>query len=61
MKWQTPRVINTDKAPTYGSALSWLKREGKCPLDLEHRQIKYKNNMIEYDHGKLKIISSLAI
>ena len=55
-KWQIPRVINTDKAATYGHALSRLKREGKCPIDLEHRQIKYKNNLIECDHGKLKRI-----
>ncbi|RIW76702.1 DDE domain-containing protein, partial [Acinetobacter baumannii] len=40
-KWQIPRVINTDKAATYGHALSRLKREGKCPVDIEHRQIKY--------------------
>src|SRR5690606_37560772 len=55
-KWQIPQVINTDKAPTYGRALSRLNREGKCPPDLEHRQIKYKNNVIECDHGKLKRI-----
>ncbi len=36
--------------------MSWLKREGKCPPDLEHRQVKYKNNLIECDHGKLKQI-----
>ncbi|WP_155517731.1 DDE-type integrase/transposase/recombinase, partial [Acinetobacter pittii] len=48
--------INTDKAHTYGRALSRLKHEGKCPEDLEHRQIKYKNNVIECDHGKLKRI-----
>jgi transposase-like protein len=45
------QVINTDKAATYGHALSRLKREGKCPVDIEHRQIKYKNNVIECDHG----------
>ena len=55
-KWQIPRVINTDKAHTYGRALSRLKQEGKYPEDLEHRQIKYKNNVIECDHGKLKQI-----
>ena len=55
-KWQIPQMINTDKAPTYAGALSWLKQEGKCPEDLEHRQIKYKNNVIECDHGKLKRI-----
>ena len=55
-KWQIPKIINTDKAPTYGCALSRLKQEGKCPESLEHRQIKYKNNVIECDHGKLKRI-----
>ncbi|MDF6879093.1 DDE-type integrase/transposase/recombinase, partial (plasmid) [Enterobacter roggenkampii] len=33
-----------------------LKREGRCPSDVEHRQIKYRNNVIECDHGKLKRI-----
>jgi hypothetical protein len=33
-----PRFINTDKAPTYGRALAQLKREGRCPPDVEHRQ-----------------------
>ena len=55
-QWQIPRVINTDKASTYGGALSRLKREGKYPPNLEHRQVKYKNNVIECDHGKLKRI-----
>jgi len=52
-RWQIPRFINTDKAPTYGRTLSQLKREGKCPSYVEHRQIKHHNNVIEYDHGKL--------
>jgi len=53
--WQKPRVINTDKAPTYGAALAELKKkEGKCPKDTQHRQVKYLNNVIEADHGKLK-------
>ncbi|HDO7102103.1 TPA: IS6-like element IS26 family transposase, partial [Klebsiella pneumoniae] len=43
-KWQIPRFINTDKAPAYGRALALLKREGRCPSDVEHRQIKYRNN-----------------
>ncbi|MGS0042890.1 IS6 family transposase [Escherichia coli] len=49
-------VDNTDKAPAYGRALALLKREGRCPSDVEHRQIKYRNNVIECDHGKLKRI-----
>ncbi|WP_311193941.1 IS6 family transposase [Escherichia coli] len=55
-KWQIPRFINTDKAPAYGRALVLLKREGRCPSDVEHRQIKYRNNVIECDHVKLKRI-----
>jgi len=31
-----------------------LKAAGKCSPDLEHRQVKYLNNIIESDHGKLK-------
>jgi transposase, IS6 family len=52
--WEKPTVINTDKAPTYGAALAELKAEGKCPEDTEHRQVKYLNNVVEADHGKLK-------
>ena len=49
-----PKTINTDKNPTYGKAISRLKAEGVCSLELEHRQVKYLNNIIESDHGKLK-------
>ncbi|MBK8175521.1 MAG: IS6 family transposase [Rhodospirillales bacterium] len=52
--WEKPRVVNTDKAPTYVAALAELKAEGKCPKDTRHRQVKYLNNVIEADHGKLK-------
>lgn len=52
--WEKPTVINTDKVPTYGTALAELKAEGKCPDDTEHRQVKYLNNVVEADHGKLK-------
>ena len=52
--WEKPRVINTDKAPTYAAALAELKKEGKCPEETLHRQVKYLNNIIEADHGKLK-------
>jgi len=33
-----------------------LKREGKLAAATEHRQVKYLNNVIEADHGKLKIL-----
>lgn len=49
-----PPTINTDKNPTYAKAISDLKLGGKCSNDLKHRQIKYLNNIIESDHGKLK-------
>ena len=52
--WELPDVLNTDKAPTYGAAIAELKNEGKCPLETEHRQAKYLNNIVEADHGKLK-------
>jgi len=53
-EWEKPQTINTDKAPTYGPAITELKKEGRCPNHLFHRQVKYLNNIIEADHGKLK-------
>ena len=52
--WEKPYAINTDKAGCYSQAIRELKKEGKCPKDLEHRQAKYLNNVVEADHGKLK-------
>jgi len=60
-RWQIPRFINNDNAPTYGRAFSLLKQERKCQLDLEHRQINYRNNVIECDHGKLKQIINATL
>ena len=52
--WERPEIINTDKAPNYGISISALKAEGKCPERTVHRQVKYWNDIIEADHGKLK-------
>lgn len=52
--WEKPRKINTDKAGCYSQAIRELKKEGNCPKDVEHRQVKYLNNVLEADHGKLK-------
>ncbi|MEO8767312.1 MAG: IS6 family transposase [Nitrosospira sp.] len=52
--WAHPGAINTDKASPYSAAITELKAEGKCPPDTVHRQVKYLNNIIEADHGKLK-------
>jgi len=60
-RWQIPRYVNTDKAPTYGRALALLKQEGKYPPTVVHRQIKYRNNVIECDHGRLKRIISATL
>ena len=30
------------------------ENEGKCPEETVHRQVKYLNNVVEADHGKLK-------
>lgn len=53
-EWEMPRTINTDKAPSYRAAIQELKKEGKLPKETAHRQVKYLNNRIESDHGKLK-------
>ena len=55
-EWEQPEVLNTDKAPAYAAAIAELKAEGKCPKDTRHRQVKYLNNVIEADHGKLKLL-----
>ena len=49
-----PQVINTDKNPAYGEAIAELKKEGLLPKETRHRQVKYLNNRLEGDHGKLK-------
>ncbi len=53
-RYTHPRSINTDKNPTYIQAIGQLKDEGQCSSDIEHRRVKYLNNIIESDHGKLK-------
>ena len=52
--WELPEVLYTDKAPTYAAAIAELEAEGKCPTQTRHRQVKYINNVIEADHGKLE-------
>ena len=52
--WEKLEVINTDKAPTYGIAIAKLKAPGKRPAETVYRQVKYLNNVVEADHGKLK-------
>jgi IS6 family transposase len=47
-------LINTDKNPAYQQAIRELKQENILPQQVEHQQIKYRNNRLEADHGKLK-------
>jgi IS6 family transposase len=53
-KWQIRDSSTRIKRPPMVARL--LCSEGRCPSDVEHRQIKYRNNVIECDHGKLKRI-----
>ena len=50
-EWEKPFVINTG---CYSQAIRELKKVGKCPSDTDHRQVKYLNNVVEADNGKLK-------
>nr|WP_263858289.1 transposase [Waterburya agarophytonicola] len=41
------RVINTDKANTYPKAIEELFESDLLPESVEHRAVKYLNNLIE--------------
>ena len=49
-----PRVINTDLAPTYASALPELQRTGIIRRRCKHRPVQYLNNILEQDHRAIK-------
>ena len=49
-----PRVINTDLAPIYSSAIPAIKKEGTLRRRCRHRPIQYLNNIIEQDHRAVK-------
>ena len=49
-----PRVINTDLAPIYGSAIPDLKKEGTLRRRCRHRPVQYLNNILEQDHRAIK-------
>src|SRR3546814_13355653 len=53
-----PRSTPTDTLIPYTTLFrsTELKREGKRDRETAHRQVKYLNNVIEADHGKLKIL-----
>ncbi len=49
-----PRVINTDQARLYGSAISGVKKEGILRRRCRHRLVQYVNNIVEQDHRAIK-------
>jgi transposase, IS6 family len=49
-----PRVINTDLAPIYGSAIADIKEEETLRSRCRHRPVQYLNNIIEQDHRAIK-------
>jgi IS6 family transposase len=49
-----PRVINTDLAPIYGSAIPDIKKEGILRQRCRHRPVQYLNNILEQDHRAIK-------
>jgi transposase, IS6 family len=53
---QTPRVITVDKNPAYPIAIHELKNDRILPQNVNLRQIKYLNNIVEQDHRSIKRI-----
>jgi len=49
-----PRVINTDLAPIYHSAIPAIKKEGILRRQCRHRPVQYLNNILEQDHRAIK-------
>jgi transposase, IS6 family len=49
-----PRVINTDKARLYGSAIAGVKAEGVLRRRCHQRPVQYLNNILEQDHRAIK-------
>jgi transposase, IS6 family len=49
-----PRVINTDLAPIYNSALADIKKDGTLGRRCRHRPVQYLNNILEQDHRAVK-------
>jgi transposase, IS6 family len=49
-----PRVINTDLAPIYSSAIPDSKKEGALRNCCRHGPVQYLNNILEQDHRAIK-------
>jgi transposase-like protein len=53
---QIPGEITVDKNPAYPPAINKLKNDNILPKNIDIRQIKYLNNIIEQDHRSIKQI-----
>ncbi len=53
-KQSAPRVINVDKNAAYPKAIANLKATGLLSEQVELRQVKYLNNLVEQDHRFIK-------
>ena len=53
---QMPRIITVDKNACYPIAIDELKNEKKLSKNIEIRQVKYLNNIVEQDHRSVKRI-----
>jgi len=53
---QIPREITVDKDPAYPPAIDKLKNDKILPKNINLRQIKYLNNVVEQDHRFIKRI-----
>ena len=51
---QEPRVINVDKNTAYPKAIDELKEKEELSDQVELRQNKYLNNLVEQDHRFIK-------
>ncbi len=51
---QNPRVITVDKNTAYPKAIKELKAKEELATQVELRQKKYLNNMVEQDHRGIK-------
>jgi transposase, IS6 family len=49
-----PRVINTDQARLYGSAIAGAKQEGTLRRRCRHRPVQHLNNILEQDDRAIK-------
>ena len=49
-----PRVINTDEAAIYKSAIPAMKKEGTLRGRCKRRPVQYLNNVLEQDHRAIK-------